>query len=122
MLEFPQISFCLLRVQLDDQLLVELDLNEFFSLGLCDDPALQVIAVDFEPVRRGSVRGGVAGSQNSGIVLTFFADFDDVVYVDLKRGNVDLAAVDHQMAVTDQLAGLAAAGAEAHAIDYVVQT
>ena len=43
----------LLRVQFDDQLLVELDLDEFLALRVAEDPRLQALAIHLEPVGDG---------------------------------------------------------------------
>ena len=43
----------LLGVQLDDELFVQLDLDQLFTLGLLKDAAPKSFAVNFHPVRRG---------------------------------------------------------------------
>ena len=64
---------------------------------------------------------GVAGGQDGRIVLAGFANGDFVAHVDQGGGDVALAAVDVDVAVADDLPGLGAAGAEAHAVDHAVQ-
>src|ERR1022692_4624098 len=111
----------LLRVQLDDELLVQLDLHQILALRQALYATLQTFPVDIDPIRRRSVRRGVAGGQNGGIVLAVFADRNHVAHFDHRGGDVALAAVEIDMAVADHLAGLGAAGAEAHAEDDAVQ-
>src|SRR5260370_36442384 len=56
----------LLRIQFDDQLLIQLDLDEILALGRCEHPGFQILPVDLQPVGAGSVRRGVARVQNGG--------------------------------------------------------
>src|ERR1039457_889311 len=111
----------LLGVQLHNELLIQLDLHQFAPLRQGDDAALERFAVDVDPTGRGRMRGGIAGGQNGGMLLAAFADRDDVADLDRGRWDVALAAVDVDMAVVDNLAGLGAAGAEAHAVDDAVE-
>src|SRR3979409_607262 len=112
---------CLLGIQLDDQLLVELYLNQIFAFGMGQDAAAKRIAVHFQPVGRRRVCGGVAGGQNGGVLLALFASLDHIVDAYLERRDVDLAAIHGEVAMADKLAGLGAAGAESHAIEKVFE-
>ena len=47
------------------------------------------------------MRCGIAGSQDSGIVLTFLAHFDNIVRFDFERRNIDFSAIHHEMAMAD---------------------
>src|ERR1035441_7675031 len=111
----------LLRVQLDDELLVQLDLHQILALRQALDATLQTFPVHIDPIRRRRVRRGVAGGQNGGIGLAAFADRNHVAHFDHRRWDVALAAVDIDVAVAHDLAGLGAAGAETHAEDDAVQ-
>src|SRR5664279_2939887 len=112
----------LFRVQLDDELLVQLDLHQVLALRQALYATLQTFPVHVDPVRRRRVRRGVAGGQNGGVVLAVFADGDHVAHFYHRGGNVALAAVEIDVAVAHYLAGLRPAGAEAHAEDHAVQT
>src|ERR1035437_2179282 len=111
----------LLRVQLDDELLVQLDLHQILALRQALDATLQTFPVHIDPIRRRSVRRGVTRGQDGGIVLAALADRNHVANFDHRRGDVALAAVDIDVSVADHLAGLGAAGAEPHAEDDAVQ-
>src|ERR1017187_10554986 len=111
----------LLRVQLDDKLLVQLDLYQVLALRQALDATLQTFPVHIDPIRRRRVRRGVADGQNVGIGLAALADRNYVANLDHRRRDVALAAVDIDVAVAHHLAGLGAAGAEAHAGDDAVQ-
>src|SRR6267154_5513092 len=91
----------LFRVKLDDQLFVQLNLYELFTFRLCEHPAFEIVSINLEPVGRGRMRGGVAGSQDGWIVLALLTDFQHVVGPDLKRRDVHLVTVYQQMAVPD---------------------
>src|SRR6476646_10466500 len=68
------------------------------------------------------IRDGMAASHDERRHLQrLLAHVDDVVLADLERRDVDLAAVDPEVAVHDQLAGVAAGAGEAGAVDDVVQ-
>src|ERR1035438_6203424 len=111
----------LFRVQLDDELLVQLDLHQVLALRQALDATLQTFPVHIDPIRRRRVRRGVAGDQNGGIGLAALADRNHVAHFDHRRRDVALAAVDIDVAVAHHLAGLGAAGAESHAEDDAVQ-
>ena len=59
---------------------------------------------------------------NGVISSDFSLDVDDVVLADLERRDVDLLAVDQEVAVDDELAGVATRAGEAGAVDHVVET
>src|ERR1035441_6850191 len=111
----------LFRVQLDDELLVQLDLHQVLALRQALDATLQTFPVHIDPIRRRRVRRGVAGGQNGGIGLAGFADRNHVAHFNHRRRDIALAAVDIDVAVAHHLAGLGAAGAEAHPEDDAVQ-
>src|SRR5687767_4061065 len=102
----------LLRVQLDDELLVNLDLDQFLTLGLSKNPAAQSVAVDFEPVGRRCMRRRIPGAENMRVVLAALANFDHVVRPHLEGWDIHLPPIDREMAVADHLARHRAAGAQ----------
>ena len=61
------------------------------------------------------------GVQNRRVVLALLADFDHVVRLHQERRDIHPAAVHLDVAVANHLAGLRAGGAEAHAVNDVVQ-
>ena len=64
---------------------------------------------------------GIARGENGLIRLAGFAYGDDIAHSDEGGGDIALAAIDVDMAVTDDLAGLGAAGAESHAVDHAIE-
>src|SRR5581483_12190780 len=119
--ENNRLSCQLLRIQFDDELLVQLDLNQVAPLRQGSDFARQTFPVDVDPVRRRRMRCGVARSQNGGILFAAFPYRDGVANPDQGGWNVALAAVDVNVAVAYDLAGLGAAGAETHPVNHAVQ-
>ena len=63
----------LLRVQLDNELLVNRDLHKLVALNHSGDFRPQVVTIDIHPAGRGCVRGGIAGRENRWIVAAGFA-------------------------------------------------
>ena len=76
---------------------------------------------DLEPGRHEPLAVGLAGDDERRHLDRLGADVDDVVGRDLVRRDVDLAAVDQEVAVDDQLAGVATRPGEAGAVDHVVE-
>src|SRR5579864_1592544 len=66
----------LFRIQLYDELLVQLDLNQLVALRQSLDAALQGLPVDIDPVGRRGVGGRVARGQNGRIILAAGANRD----------------------------------------------
>src|SRR5579859_7575942 len=96
----------LLRIQFDDQLLIQLDLDEIFALGRPEHFRPQVLAVHFEPVGAGRVRRSVARVQNGGVLLAVLTHFDHVVGFHREGRDIHAASVHIDMPVTNQLARL----------------
>src|SRR5205814_6108913 len=84
--------------------------------------AFQVIAVNLQPVGRGRMGSGIARSQDSRIILALLADFHYGVRPDIKRRDVYLAAIHHNVSVANQLPCLTAAGSESHAVHDAIET
>src|SRR5690242_19935151 len=66
--------------------------------------------------------GGITRSQDSRIILALLADFHYGIRPDIKRRDVYLAAIHHNVPVANQLPCLTAAGAESHAVHDTVET
>src|SRR6195952_900256 len=110
----------LLRVELDDELFLdrELDLRtQRPRVHQHPHPRRDRL----EPGRHDALARGLTGDNERGHLQALLAHVDDVVRVDLVRRDVDLVAVDPEVAVRDQLAGVAAGPGEAGAVDHVVE-
>ena len=91
-------------------------------LGCCEHAALESFAIHFQPVRareRAPWRRGRPEWSDCSCCVSRTSI--DIARLHHERRDVDLAAVHVDVAVADHLAGLRAAGAEAHAVDDVVQ-
>src|SRR5919197_2328356 len=110
--------FWLLRVQLDDELLLH-GRRDLTALGLAQHLGGERVVVGLQPGRHlGGELGGVADDRvGAGAGL----HGDDVAVADLVAGDVHPAAVDRPMAVADELARLAARGGEAEPDQHVVE-
>src|SRR3954447_19616870 len=109
----------LLGVQLDDQLLLH-GSGHLPPLGLAQDLGRERIVVGLEPRRHlaGQLRRVADDVLGRGVRL----DRDHVALPHLIAGDVDAAAVDRPVPVTDELAGLATRRGEAEAHEDVVET
>src|SRR5689334_14917458 len=112
----------LLRIQFDDQLLIQLDLDEILALGRCEHFRLEILAIHFDPVRTGCMGRGVARVQNGGVIPAVLTHFDEVVGLHRKGRDVHAASVHVDVSMTNQLARLRPRGAETHPVHDVVQT
>src|ERR1700680_1531091 len=93
----------LFRIQLYDELLVQLDLNQLVAFRQALDAALQALPADIAPVGRRGVGGRIARCQNGRIILAALANRDLVAHLYLRRGNIALAAVDVDVAMPHPL-------------------
>src|SRR6185369_3216430 len=110
----------LLRVELDDELLV--DRHGQLGTGRQRlDAGREAFAIDVEPVRRAAMLALRQGFLHAADVATALAHVDDIARLEQRRGNVHLAAVDHEMTVLDQLPRFGPRRREPHAVDHVVQ-
>src|SRR5580692_11533989 len=113
--------YCLLLgVVLDDQLL----LDQGVDLGpgrerMHQNPHL--VRYHPEPCRDRALAGLGARHHERGELAGLLRDLDDVALADPVGGDVDLAAVDPDVAVTDELAGHVPALGETGPVDHVVQ-
>src|SRR4051794_23706869 len=118
----PPIGFePLLGVELDDQLLLNLRVNDS-TLGkrVHEDPHLR--RDDLDPGRDGTLAGLGPGHHERGELQAVLAHLDDVTRRHAHGGDVRLVAVQHDVAVADQLARVVAGLGEAGPVDHVVQT
>src|SRR5665213_1022906 len=112
----------LLRIQFDDQLLIQLDLDEILALGRLEHSRLQGFAVHFQPVGAGSVSRGIACMQSGGAILAIFAALAHVIGFHREGRDVHTAAVHIDVPMANQLAPLRAGSAETHPVNDVIQT
>ena len=84
--------------------------------------AFVVVAIDLQPVRRVLMAGEFLRLLQDRQLLAAFANRDLFAHAHLVRRNVHLASIHVDVAVTHQLASLAAGHAEAKAVNHVVQT
>src|SRR5690606_16497905 len=85
------------------------------------DTGAQSLPVHFQPIRRRSMRRGIACAENRGIVPALLSHLNHIVWLYLKGRDIDLAAIHLDVAVPHDLARLGAARAKAHPVDDVVQ-
>src|SRR5579871_4673142 len=111
---------CLLAVKLDDELLVDGQID-VFALWQREDLAREIVAVDVQPLHGTLAAGEVLRLFEDGNGFGTLAQLDLVAYLALEGRDVDLAAIHLDVAVTDELTGLAAREGEAEAIADVVQ-
>src|SRR5690606_37665539 len=116
----PRHRGVLLRVVLDDQLFLQRDVD-LRALGELVDQHPQTRADDLQPTRNRALALGLAGDLEGQRAQRLLADIDDVVLRDAVAGDVDLLAVDQEVAVAHQLAGLTTRAGEAGTVDDVVQ-
>src|SRR5215203_376981 len=108
----------LLGVELDDQRFLDrrVDLG---ALRPLEDLAGQPFVVGLQP--RGDGGGEVGCVAHDLLGARPVLERDDVVRLDLVAGDVDAAAVDREVAVTNELAGLRARGGEPEPVDDIVE-
>src|SRR5439155_153516 len=94
----------LLRVELDDQLLLDRRVDDR-ALGQRVHQDAQPGGDDLQPGRHRPGPGLSPGHHERGQLAGLLPDLDDVVRADPEGRDVHLAAVDHEVAVRDQLPG-----------------
>src|SRR4051794_18578585 len=110
----------LLRVVLDDELLLDREVDLGPDRELVDeDPHPRRDRL--EPRRNDALAVGLASHDEGGHLERLLAHVDHVVGGHLVRRDVDLLAVDLEVTVHDELAGVAAGPREAGPVDDVVQ-
>src|SRR5689334_14551413 len=111
-------SLFLLRIQLDDELLLH-GRVDLAALGLLQDLAGQAVVVGLEPRRNGGHEIGRVADRLRGRRVR--RDGDDVVGANLVARDVHATAVHVEVAVTDELSRLRARGGEPEPVDDVVE-
>src|SRR6478609_666532 len=110
----------LLGVVLHDELLLDRDVDLRPDRDLVHEDA-HPRGDDLHPRGGDALAVGLASHDQRGQLERLLAHVDDVVIGDLEGRDVDLLAVDLEVAVHDELAGLAARPGEAGAVDHVVE-
>src|SRR6478735_2577113 len=110
----------LLGVVLHDELLLDRDVDLRPDRDLVDEDA-HPRRDDLHPRGGDALAVGLASHDQRGQLERLLAHVDDVVVGDLEGRDVDLLAVDQEVTVRDELAGLAAHPGEAGAVDHVVE-
>src|SRR5580704_1457308 len=110
----------LLGVILDDELLLDLRVDLRPGRELVHEDA-HLVRHDLEPGGHLALAGLGAGNHHRGQLKRLLRDLDDVVLGHPEGRDVHAPAVDHDVAVLDQLTGHVAALAEPGAVHHVVQ-
>src|SRR5579859_1740092 len=110
----------LLRVVLDDELLLDLGVDLRLDRERVDQDA-HLLREHLEPGRHLALAGLGLRDDERGELQGLDLHIDDVVRTDLVRGDVDLLAVDQEVAVGDELARHVPALGETGPVDHVVQ-
>src|SRR5829696_4147248 len=110
----------LLGVELDDELLLDRGVDDLPRRDAVHEHA-QLAADDLEPRGHGALAGARLGDLERQHRARLLGHLDDVVLAHPVGRDVDLAAVDPDVAVAHQLAGHVAGLGEAGAVDHVVQ-
>src|SRR3954447_21057721 len=110
----------LLRVVLDDQLLLDRDVDLLTDRELVDqDP--HPVRQRLHPRRDDPLAVRLPGHDERRGLEGLLLDVDHVVLGDLEGGDVHLLAVDLEVAVYDELAGVATGARESGTVDHVVE-
>src|SRR3954452_10161032 len=112
--------WCLLAVELDDELLLDRRVDHLSRRHAVHQDA-HPVGDDLDPRRHRAAAGLGTGDDERRHLHARRSHLDDVVLRHQEARDVDLAAVDQEVAVLDQLAGHVTAVGEAGAIDHVVQ-
>ena len=115
------IQAILAGVAFDDESFVDF-VSDFIASRNVLERAFELLRFDANPAREAVLLSQFKGFSDTSLLLGLFAHGDDVARLDVVRRNVHLLAVDKDGAVRNHLAGFSARGAEAHAVNHVVQT
>src|SRR5665811_818114 len=117
----PALRQLVLGVELDDQLFLDLRVDDLTrGQGVNKDPHLRRDGL--HPGRHGPLAGLCTGDDERCHLHGLATNLDDVALGHPEAGDVHLVPVDHEVAVTDQLAGHVAGRGEAGPVHDVVQT
>src|SRR3954469_15275381 len=114
------LRWCLLAVELDDELFLDRGVDDLTGRHGVDQYA-HPVGDDLDPGRHRTAAGFGAGDDERRHLDARRTHLDDVVLADEERRDVDLLAVDQEVAVLDQLARHVTAVREAGAVDDVVE-
>src|SRR5690349_8392412 len=111
----------LLRIQFDDQLLIQLDLDEILALGRSEHSGLQILPVHFQPVGAGRMGRGVARVKNGRVILATLTHFNHIVGFHREGRDVHAPPVHIDVPVANQLARLSPRGSKTYPEQCIVQ-
>src|SRR3954454_22096268 len=114
------VRWCLLAVELDDELFLDGGVDDLTGRHRVDQDA-HAVGDDLDPGRDRTAAGLGTGDDERRHLHARRAHLDDVVLADEERRDVDLLAVDQEVAVLHELAGHVTAVREAGALDDVVE-
>src|SRR5690606_7370309 len=117
----PDSDTALTRVEFDDHRLVDVASDIGAVRHLLEDTR-QLVGVDFNPLGQTLTGGQFKGFLDASLALGLLAHGNHVAGLDQHGSDVGSTAVHFDGAVVHQLASFSARGAEAHAVDDVVQT
>src|SRR5205814_616882 len=117
---FHNYSIHLLAIQLHNQLLIHRQLN-IFPLGQRGYATFEVIAIDFNPVRRIRVPSEFFRLLQNRQLLAGLANGDLFPDRDLVRRNVYLPAIDADVSMTNKLPRLSSRNSQSHAQDDAIE-
>src|SRR5882672_8645662 len=112
----------LLRVQLDDELLVDRRRLHVIALRHSHDLGLELFALLFEPGHRVLALRDVARFEHHGVLVHFFLDSYFLAHADKVGRDVDLFSINADVAVQHELPRLRTRGRQTRAPHHVIQT
>src|SRR5947209_20059628 len=110
---------CLLRVELDDQLLADRH-REVFTRRHPLDATFELLFVELEPLRHATAVDGTERLLDALDLARLLANRDDIARAHQVRRDVHLLAVHEKVTVTDELAPFGVVAREAETVDDVV--
>src|SRR5450631_116402 len=116
----PALRRSVLRVELDDQLLLDLRVDDL-TCGQRVNQDAHLCRDGFNPGRHRAFAGLCAGDNERRHLHRLAANLDDIVLGHPEAGDVNLVSVDHEMAMPNQLTGHVTGGRETCAVHNVVQ-
>ena len=111
----------LLGVELNDELFVEIHWNVFAG-WVARDHSLQLRRCHLDPLGKPAFRGSIERLNDSSDFPALLDNLDNIPFSDQVGWYVDPSAVDGEVPVADELAGLVSRTSEAHSVDNVIET